>query len=195
MADLEAFSRLLIREYIRVPAQALKQADPHHLNLGIRYAYISSPDLYSGCEYFDIFSINCYEQTCNPAVEEVYAHVRKPVIVGEFHFGAIDRGLPATGIRGARDQENRGKAIRRYLEEAATLPSCLGVHYFQLNDQPYLGRFDGENYNIGLVDVCNREYPGVTGPLTEANKRLYPLRQGNEQPISEPVAYIPAIFY
>lgn len=195
MADLEAFSRELIREYIRVPAEALKQADPHHLNLGIRYAYISSPDLYSGCEHFDIFSINCYEQTCKQAAEEVYAHARKPVIVGEFHFGAIDRGLPATGIRGAKDQANRGKAIRRYVEEAAALSQCLGVHYFQLNDQPFLGRFDGENYNIGLVDVCNREYPEVTEPLAEANRRLYAVRQGIEKPISEPVAYIPAIFY
>ncbi|CAM3804354.1 beta-galactosidase [Cohnella lubricantis] len=195
MADLEAFSRALIKEYIRVPAQALKQADPHHLNLGIRYAYISSPDLYSGSEYFDIFSINCYEKTCNKAVEEVYSHVRMPVMVGEFHFGAIDRGLPATGIRGARDQANRGKAIRRYIEEAAAQPYCLGVHYFQLNDQPFLGRFDGENYNIGLVDVCNREYPEVAAPLAEANKRLYSLRRGIEKPVSEPVDYIPAIFY
>ncbi|PWW00980.1 beta-galactosidase-like protein [Paenibacillus cellulosilyticus] len=195
MADLAAFSRVLISEYIRVPAQALKEADPHHLNLGIRYAYISSPDLYSGSEYFDIFSINCYEKVCNAAVEEVYANVRMPVMVGEFHFGSIDRGLPATGIRGARDQENRGKAVRHYVEQAAALPYCLGVHHFQLNDQPYLGRFDGENYNIGLVDVCNREYVEVTGPLAEANKRLYLLRQGVEKPISEAIDYIPAIFY
>lgn len=195
MADLAAFSRILIREYIRVPAEALKRVDPHHLNLGIRYAYISSPDLYSGNEYFDIFSINCYERTCNAAVEEVFAHVGMPVMVGEFHFGAIDRGLPATGIRGARDQENRGKAVRRYIEAAAALPYCLGIHYFQLNDQPFLGRFDGENYNIGLVDVCHREYREVTGSLEAANQRLYLLRQGNEQPISEEVEYIPAIFY
>ncbi|GMK40386.1 hypothetical protein PCCS19_34420 [Paenibacillus sp. CCS19] len=195
MADLVAFSRLLISEYIRVPSQALKQADPHHLNLGIRYAYISSPELYSGSEYFDIFSINCYEKVCNAAVEEVYANVRMPVMVGEFHFGSIDRGLPATGIRGARDQENRGKAVRHYVEQAAALPHCLGVHHFQLNDQPYLGRFDGENYNIGLVDVCNREYEEVTGPLAEANKRLYSLRQGIEKPFEEKVEYIPAIFY
>ncbi|MEK0317803.1 hypothetical protein [Cohnella sp. 56] len=195
LADLQAFSRILIDEYIRVPAQALKQADPHHLNLGIRYAYISSSDLYSGSAYFDIFSINCYEHMCRTAVEEVYGHVGKPVMVGEFHFGAIDRGLPATGIRGALDQENRGKAIRRYIEDAAAQPNCVGVHYFQLNDQPFLGRFDGENYNIGLVDVCNRAYTEVTEPLSEANRRLYSLRSGAEKPIEEPVAYIPAIFY
>lgn len=195
MADLQAFARVLINEYIRIPAQALKQTDPHHLNLGIRYAYISSPDLYSGSGYFDIFSINCYERTCNAAVQEVYAHANIPVMVGEFHFGAIDRGLPATGIRGAADQENRGRAIRRYVEEAAALPCCMGVHYFQLNDQPFLGRFDGENYNIGLVDVCNREYSQVIEPLTQANRRLYQLRREQVQPVSQPVAYIPAIFY
>ncbi|WP_438431445.1 hypothetical protein [Gorillibacterium sp. sgz500922] len=195
MADLDEFSCRLIAEYIKVPALALKKADPHHLNLGIRYAYISSPTLYSGSEYFDIFSINCYEKSCVPSVQEVYERVGKPVMVGEYHFGAIDRGLPATGIRGAEDQEQRGKAIRRYIEEAAALPCCVGVHYFQFNDQPYLGRFDGENYNIGLVDICNREYAEVTEAVQAANARLYDLRLGKTQPFDEPIGYIPAIFY
>ncbi|MEO3946293.1 hypothetical protein [Gorillibacterium sp. CAU 1737] len=195
MADLEAFSHRMIEEYIKIPALALRKVDPHHLNLGIRYAYISSPALYSGSSYFDIFSINCYEKTCVSSVQKVYDQVGLPVMVGEFHFGAIDRGLPATGIRGAADQVNRGRAIRRYVEEAAALPCCVGVHYFQYHDQPYLGRFDGENYNIGLVDICSKEYAEVTDEWKRANERLYALRRGQTSPVSEEIAYMPAIFY
>ena len=41
----------------------------------------------------------------------------------------------------------------------------LGVHWFQWQDQPVLGRMDGENYNIGLVDVTNRPYPELVQAL------------------------------
>lgn len=192
---LEEFSEILVREYIKISAQALKEVDANHLNLGIRYAYISGPALYSGKEYFDIFSINCYEKTCNTSVDRIFQNTGMPVMVGEYHFGAIDRGLPATGIRGAASQEERGKAIRHYMEEAAANKSCVGIHYFQYNDQPFLGRFDGENYNIGLTDICSREYPEVTGQLLLANERLYRIAEGKEKPEDMEIKYIPAIFY
>jgi hypothetical protein len=195
MAALEDFSKRMVNEYIKVPATALKNTDPFHMNLGIRYAYISSPVLYSGREFFDVFSINCYKDTCNEFAIEVFENAGMPVMVGEFHFGAIDRGLPATGIRGAATQADRGKAIRRYIEEAAALDVCIGVHYFQYNDQPFLGRFDGENYNIGLVDICSNEYIEVVEQLTLANERLYRIADRKEMPEAMEVEYIPAIFY
>lgn len=37
-ADLREYSIFLIREYIRIPAQACKAADPNHLNLGLRWS-------------------------------------------------------------------------------------------------------------------------------------------------------------
>ena len=195
ISALEEFSKIMITEYIKVPALALKKVDPNHLNLGIRYAYISSAALYSGSEYFDVFSINSYEKTCNTPVNEVFDKVHMPIMIGEFHFGAIDRGLPATGIRGVSNQEERGKSIRHYIEESATLKACQGIHYFQYNDQPFLGRFDGENYNIGLVDICNKEYPEVVEQLIIANERLYEIVEGKGIPDNLKIDYIPAIFY
>ena len=82
----------------------------------------------------------------------------KPVIIGEFHFGALDRGMDATGLRGVESQYERGVAYRRYMYRAASHPMCLGAHYFILYDQAYLGRFDGENYQIGALDVCSHPY-------------------------------------
>ena len=159
---LDEFSKVLIKEYIKVPATALKEIDKDHLNLGIRYAFISNDDLFEGKEYFDIFSINSYDDYCEKPVRRVFDKTKMPVMIGEFHFGALDAGLPATGIRAVTNQKERGKAINAYIENAKTLGCCVGAHYFQLNDQPYLGRYDGENYNIGLVDICCREYDDVT---------------------------------
>jgi hypothetical protein len=176
MKTLDIFSKLLIREYIKIPALALKESDNRHLNLGIRYAFISNPDLFQGCEYLDVFSINCYDDYCDKAVQSVFENTKMPVMVGEFHFGALDAGLPATGIGGVMNQKERGKAICAYLDNAKRTGICLGAHYFQLNDQPYLGRYDGENYNIGLVDICGREYEEVTD-------------------IMQPVERIPKIFF
>ena len=173
---LDEFSKVLIREFIRVPAEALRAVDDKHLNLGIRYAFISSPALFSGAEFLDIFSINCYDNSCEEAVKQVNKATDKPVMIGEFHFGALDRGLPATGIRGVASQKDRGKAISAYLDAAIRTGVCVGAHYFCLYDQPYLGRFDGENYNIGLLDICNREYT----ELTE---------------LMQPIARIPEIFF
>ena len=38
---LNEFSEVMIREYIRVPSEAIRAVDPDHLNLGIRYAWLS----------------------------------------------------------------------------------------------------------------------------------------------------------
>ena len=91
-------------------------------------------------------------------------------MVGEFHFGALDAGLPATGIRGVTTQKERGKAINAYIDNAKNTGCCVGAHYFQLNDQPYLGRFDGENYNIGFVDICCKEYTDVTDIISPVER-------------------------
>ncbi|MCL2775779.1 MAG: beta-galactosidase [Oscillospiraceae bacterium] len=167
---LDIFSKLLINEYIKVPALTLKETDKDHLNLGIRYAFISNDDLFEGKEYLDVFSINCYDNYCDKSVRRVFEKTDMPVMVGEFHFGALDAGLPATGIRGVASQKERGKAICAYADNAKHIGCCVGVHYFQLNDQPYLGRSDGENYNIGLVDICCKEYTDATNIISPINR-------------------------
>ena len=60
-ADIREYSAFLIREYIRVPAQACREVDPNHLNLGLRWSKAYNTLMMSGWEYFDVFSINCYD--------------------------------------------------------------------------------------------------------------------------------------
>lgn len=180
--DLKEFSRILIDRYVRIPSQEVRKVDPNHLNLGMRYAYITDESLLTGTDCFDVYSINCYQIDPFDSIDEVGKMTDKPIIIGEFHFGALDRGLVATGLRGVSSQRERGKAYRYYLERCAMNKYCVGAHYFILNDQGVLGRFDGENYQIGIVDVCHQPYQEMISEIRKTNQDIYKIMSGEKKP-------------
>lgn len=185
-ADLSTFSRRMIDAYVRIPSLACRAVDPNHLNLGMRWAWIASDDLLAGSDACDVFSMNCYDFQMNPeTVKKAVDASGRPVLIGEFHFGAIDRGLLCGGLRGVPTQHDRGIAYRYYVEQAAALPDVIGAHYFQWNDQPFLGRFDGENWQIGLVDVCHMPYPEFAAAARQTHQDLYAVAAGQQRPFSE----------
>lgn len=194
-AVLDEFTAVLISEYVGAPARACRKVDPNHLNLGMRWAFIHDPKLVAGWEYFDVFSINCYKIDPRPSILAIAdAGVKKPVMIGEFHSGALDAGNSATGIRGVASQEERGKAFRYYVENAASLSILVGCHHFTFNDQSALGRFDGECYNIGFVDVCQKPYPAMVKGAQQAAKNLYAIACGEKEPTTDCPEEIPAVF-
>ena len=78
-----------------------------------------------GLKFFDVFSLNCYCETLpRDVTEKIHSMLGIPVMVGEYHFGALDVGLPASGIGRLKDQEGRGKAYRNYVEDAAANPGA-----------------------------------------------------------------------
>ena len=83
----------------------------------------------------------------------------KPWLIGEYSFRAKDSGLPnrQVGLM-LSSQAERGKAYQLYVSEALTIPSIVGVHWFQYIDQPATGRYDGEDYNSGWVNVNDQPY-------------------------------------
>ncbi len=117
-------------------------------------------------------------------VKQISELTGKPIVIGEFHFGAPGRGLAASLVL-VRDQAERGRAYRYYVEQAFAQPELIGTHYFQWADQPVTGRFDGENYNIGLVDVTDRPYPHMVEALQETHGRLHGVHAGEEEPFAE----------
>ena len=194
--DLRAFSALLTERYVRVPAKACRKVDPHHMILGMRWAWISDPLLVSGWDSFDVFSINCYAVDPTSSIERVRElGVDLPVMIGEFHFGALDAGLPATGLEAVRDQADRGRAYRYYCERAAAHPNGVGCHWFQCYDQFALGRFDGENYNIGLFDITLRPYREMAEAVRAASGAIYAVKAGEQPPFDERPVSLPMIAY
>ncbi len=194
--DLREFSRILLRAYVEVPSRACRKADPNHMILGMRWAWISDPDLVTGWENFDVFSINCYAVDPTPALENVKnLGVDLPIMIGEFHFGALDGGPTATGLEGVATQVERGVAYRHYCQRVAAHPFGVGCHYFQCYDQFTLGRFDGENYNIGLFDICSQPYPAMLEKVMECSRDIYGVKDGSLEPSAEKPRSIPMIAY
>ncbi|MBP3644917.1 MAG: beta-galactosidase [Clostridia bacterium] len=194
--DLRLYSAELIRAYTAIPSMACREVDPNHMILGMRWAWISDPVLTSGWECFDVFSINCY--AFDPT--EAIAHVEElgvdlPVMIGEFHFGALDSGLTATGLKAVATQKDRGRAYRYYCEHAAAHPMCVGCHYFQCYDQFVLGRFDGENYNIGLFDICLQPYEDMAQAVKTCSERMYRIHAGELEPVADEPEHLPMIAY
>jgi len=192
--DFYSFSEVMVKRYIDLPCDEVAKIDKNHLNLGMRYAWLSSDLLYKAGERFDVFSINGYGYA-PPATEEIARISGKPVMIGEFHHGAVDRALPATGITGVISQDERAAAYRNYIEQGFARPELIGMHYFQWIDQPYYGRFDGENYNIGVVTLNNLPYPELTNAMEITNKRIYDVGSGAAEPFRADITRIPAIHY
>jgi hypothetical protein len=193
--DLARFSSVMVQRLYETLSTACRRVDPNHLNLGARYYTVPPAWAVEGMKCFDVFSINCYDSRV-PAhrLRPLSESLGMPVLIGEWHFGALDVGLPASGIGRVRNQQERGRAYRVYLETAAAEPWCVGVHYFTLYDQSALGRFDGENYNIGFLDVCNKPYEPLAQAARQSHERMYAVAAGLEPPFDEPVEYLPKLF-
>jgi len=195
LTDLEEFSGTMTEKFFKTLSQACREVDPKHLNLGIRYHTVPPKWVVEGMKSFDVFSMNCYrEKVPFQDTETISKMLAMPVLIGEWHFGALDVGLPASGIGHVRNQSARGQAYRIYLEDAAANPYCVGVHWFTLYDQSALGRFDGENYNIGFLDVCNRPYDEMAKAGRASHERLYQVASGTAQKYSEAPEYLPRLF-
>lgn len=170
-------------KFLQVINAAIKRNDPNHLNLGLRFGGGLPPaEMLRASATFDVYSMNVYSTQVNrKTMEEIYRVTGRPIIVGEFHFGVPGRGL-APGLVQVRDQAERGVAYRYYVEQAASFPAFIGSSWFQWVDQPNTGRFDGENYNIGLVDVTDRPYTELIEAIQATSRRLFAVHSGKTAP-------------
>ncbi|MDP8922818.1 MAG: hypothetical protein M3O34_08075 [Chloroflexota bacterium] len=194
-ADLTEFSRVMVGRLFGGLSAACRRVDPRHLNLGARYHTVPPAWALAGMGSFDVFSMNGYDRRI-PAerLERISGALDRPVLIGEWHFGALDAGLPSGGISHVRDQAARGRAFRVYAEDAAAHPSCVGAHYFQMYDQSALGRFDGENGNIGFLDVCHRPYAPLAAAARASHERIYSVALGQAAPYDDAPEYLPRLF-
>lgn len=171
-------------KYLAMAGAALRKYDPNHLNLGIRFGG-NPPDYISRtARVFDVYSLNTYEYEPTRQLKTAYELAGRPVIIGEFHFGVPADGLGA-GLVQVRDQKERGVAYRYYVEQAAALPGFVGAGWFTGVDESVTGRSDGENYNIGFVDVADRAYPEMVSAAKETFKRLLDVHAGKARPFSQ----------
>ena len=75
-------------------------------------------------------------------------------------------------------------------------PGLYGFQsYPQFCDQNIAGRFDGENYQIGIVDVTQRPYTEFEEGIMQTHREIYDVVNGILAPTERKAEEIPAIFF
>lgn len=179
--DLIDFASHMANAYFRCVKNALKAKAPNKLYLGCRFNY---GDFAGNAEqqwivdiaakYCDVVSFNRY--TYSACSLRPSKGCDFPMIIGEFHFGGLDRGLLHGGLRYGGNQENRADLYKHYVQEAISNPYLVGTHWFQYNDQAVTGRGDGENYQIGFINVYDAPNWELIRAARTVGETMYELR-------------------
>ena len=175
--------------FLQTVNRTMKKHSPNHLNLGMRFGSLSELDetLMEICgRAFDVMSFNCYHlKPSHAMMDRTLRLTGLPMIIGEWHFGTVDRGM-APSLWQVPSQQERGVAYRYYAEQGFSHPALIGTHYFQWTDQDLMGRgSDGENLNCGLIDVTDRPYKHQVHAMMETAKRLYVVHSGETPPFNQ----------
>ncbi len=173
-ADLQAFYDKTARTYFATIRDELRKVAPHQLYLGCRFAWVNDIAARAAADFCDVVSYNRYTYSVEDL--ELPGQIDMPLIIGEFHFGALDRGMFHTGLRSTKSQQDRADTYASYVRGALRNPYIIGTHWFQYKDQATTGRGDGENYQIGFVDICDTPYPEIVGKAREVGYSMYPYR-------------------
>ncbi|RYX86441.1 hypothetical protein EON83_01870 [bacterium] len=170
--DFSAFLEVFAEKYFQVVSSAIKRHDSNHLYLGCRFAFWFTPEaVKASAKYVDAISFNVYGWNRN-----TYAFAQelgKPCIIGEFHFGATDRGMFSGNIT-VKDQDARAASYTDYVKNVLSEPAFIGCHWFQFYDEPTTGRDqDGENFNIGFASITDTPYPELIAAARFSNAQIY----------------------
>jgi len=175
--DLATFYTKTAEQYFRTVRDAIKEGAPQQLYLGCRFAWVNARAAAAAAKYCDVVSYNLYHRSVADFQFNGGADV--PLIIGEFHFGALDRGMFHTGLVPVADQAARAATYRSYVEGALRHPQFVGCHWFEYQDEPLTGRaYDEENYQIGFVDGADTPYAETIAAAREVGAEMYSLRSG-----------------
>lgn len=173
-SDLREFNKKLIEKYFSTVRSEFKKAAPDKLYLGCRFAGSNDDVLRIAAQYCDVISYNFYYHDLGWF--ELPEGIDKPVMVGEFHFGALDRGLYHPSQVITDNQEERGERYYGFVHSALRHPNMVGTHWHQFSDQIASGRFDGENFQVGFTDICDNPYYETVDKIREIGYDMYEIR-------------------
>ena len=177
-ADCSGLLSHFARRYFTVVRDTLRRLAPNHLYLGCRFAVRPREVVQVAAQFCDVVSFNIYEPRLKQADWAFTDTLGRPAIIGEFGFGATDRGMFHYGAIPARNQAERGRAYQDYVRSVLQRPAFVGCHWFQYVDQELAGRFDGENYNSGFVAITDSPHPEMRDAALEINSQIYRVRGG-----------------
>ncbi len=200
------FLKLAADIYFRVSSEAIRRHDPNHLVMGARFAGLGGahPAVWeiSG-KYCDVVTFNCYPwadldrnvvltdqggnaKRITEAFTKQYGYVKRPMLVTEWSFPALDSGLPCTGGAGQRFQTQalRTQATELFAKTMLSLPFLVGYDYFMWVDEPAAGISDAfpEDSNYGLINEQGVAYPEITSMFAKLHRNLGAVRAAGTPP-------------
>lgn len=188
--DLKEFNVKIIEAYFSTVRRVFKEVAPDVLYLGCRFSGSNADVLNIAAKYCDVLSYNIYRPDLYDF--SLPDGIDKPVMIGEFHFGAMDRGMFHPGLIYTRNQNERADMYYRYVKSAMEHPNVIGTHWHQFSDQACTGRFDGENYQVGFTDICDSPYYETVDKVREVGCEMYGIRSGRLASKRDDAVYVDA---
>lgn len=176
-AEMDAFERHVAERYFAAVRAAVKKGCASTLYLGCRFNTFNKAPAEIASRYCDIVSYNLYRTPEQAATFVFPGGADVPLIIGEWHFGALDRGQCDYGMCQVASQRERGANYVAYMESVLTHRQFVGAHWFRYKDQSFTGRHsDGANAQNGLLDICDTPYTETIAACRTVGRRLYELR-------------------
>jgi hypothetical protein len=197
MQAVIAWQTHLTRHYYRLMNRLIRKYDSRHLILGDRYAQFYYLNVAQTARpYVDVISTNYGAEwnngdTSKFFLDSLHAVTQKPVLITEFYMAANQNRSgnknSSGGFPVVETQRQRADAVGKFLASIISRPYVIGAHWFQFYDEPTHGRGDGENYNMGVVDIhgapyqeLNKVFTGVKfgsrhgNPVASSTRRIPP---------------------
>jgi ABC-type multidrug transport system fused ATPase/permease subunit len=201
---VDAWTYEVARAYYETCAAAVREADPGALILGDRFRQFYPQAVARAARgILDAVSTNYEATTTDGWVSPAYFRTLYelsgcPVLVGEFYAAARQNRTGNRNHGGAftlvDTQRQRAAAAAAQARAFAAMPFVVGWHWFQWFDEPVHGRDDGEDYNMGLVDIDDEPYADLVAALAlenAASERLHAAAAAAEPAPALPLAVLP----
>jgi hypothetical protein len=174
----------LAKDYFRITTSLIRQHDPNHLILGVRFkGYAPREVIEASKGYTDALSLNYY--VADAKLDMDMFHMMndlsgQPIIISEYSFHSLDGHSGDQDTVGfsaqVPDQQARADGYRLFTTRLARVPFIIGADWFQWSDEPASGRAtDGEDVNFGVVDVSDHPYPLLLSAIQQTGPLLDPL--------------------
>jgi len=172
------WTSVLSGHYYQTMHRIIRKHDPHRMILGDRYLQYATPAVVrASLPFVDAISTNLGADWNDGSYARGYLDMlatlgQKPVLITEYYLCANENRSgnrnSSGGFPVVETQAERAAGFARSTRELAERPEVVGAHWFQYYDHPELGRGDGEDYNMGLVDIAGKPYEGMIATAQNA---------------------------
>jgi len=169
---VKRFVSMIAERYYTLVNQIVRKYDTRALILGDRYQSFYYPEVArASSRMVDVVSTNLNPSWIDGAyprflLNTLHTITNRSITVGEFYMCSIENRSgnknSSSGFPLVATQADRARGFIGTLNALASTPFVVGADWFQYADEPTFGRGDGENYNMGLVDINDRPYEEMT---------------------------------